>query len=282
MQGLASAKRVFSSEEKGAHVRDARGTGEAAALSNDLRSMPRLHARTPEDESSLPTKSLHVRILVLSDVRFVHESLAKLFARDRTITLADCAAGLDEALAQLFALHPDIVLVDAAFANGLEAVRRIRDVAPEVHIVALALAETEESIIMWAEAGISGYIPKSAALSDVTRVLRNVMHGEQHCSARVSASLLRRIGHSAAFANREIHPAGGITLTRREFQIAQLIGRGLSNKEIARHLKIELATTKSHVHNLLAKLNLQRRTQVAFWLHRHVDRGFDPSAHMLP
>jgi DNA-binding NarL/FixJ family response regulator len=281
MQGLASAGRVFSSGEKGAHVRDAPGTGEAAILSNDLRSVPPKHVRISEDESGFPTKSLHVRVVVFSDVRFVRESLAELLARDRTLTLADCAAGLDEALAQLSVLHPDIVLVDAAFANGLEAVRQIRDVAPKVRIVALALAETEESIIAWAEAGISGFIPKSAALSDVTHALRNVMHGEQHCSARLAASLLRRIGHSVA-VNGEIHPAGGITLTRRELQIAQLIGRGLSNKEIARYLKIELATTKSHVHNLLAKLNLQRRTQVAFWLHRHVGRGFDPSAHMLP
>lgn len=254
-------------------MRDAHGTGQAATLSNDLGSGFRDHVRTPKDESGFPTKSLHVRVLVLSDVRFVRESLAELFARDHTLKRADCGAALDEAFAQIAALRPDVVLVDAAFPNGVEAVKRIREVAPEARIVALALAETEESIIAWAEAGISGYIPKSAALNDLAGVLKNIIHGEQPCSARVTASLLRRIGHSTAAVNGESHPAGGMTLTRRELQIAQLIGRGLSNKEIARHLKIELATTKSHVHNLLAKLNLQRRTQVAFWLHRHVGRG---------
>lgn len=251
-------------------MRDAPGTGQAAILSNELRSVPPQYVETSKDESGVFRKSPPVSVFVFSDVRFLRESLAERFARDHTFMLVDYGAELDEALAQIPLLEPDIVLIDAAFPDGLAAVRRIRDVAPRIRIVALALAETEESIIAWAEAGISGYIPRSAALSDLAGVLKNIIHGEQPCPAHVTASLLRRIGHSSAPVNGGSHPPGGMTLTRRELQIAQLIGHGLSNKEIARHLNIEPATTKSHVHNLLAKLNLQRRTQVAFWLHRHV------------
>ena len=93
--------------------------------------------------------------------------------------------------------------------------------------------------------------------------------GEQVCSGRVAAGLLRRIAHTASANTRRNGLAAIPALTRRERQTAKLIKSGLSDKEIARRLNISLATTKSHVHNLLGKLSLRRRSEVADHLRGH-------------
>jgi DNA-binding NarL/FixJ family response regulator len=129
-----------------------------------------------------------------------------------------------------------------------------------MRIVVFAVNENERDIVAWAQAGAVGYIPSSAALSDLVRLVADIRDGKQVCSGRVAAGLLRRVAlASPPDSGRVAAPA----LTRRERQTAELIRVGLSDKEIARQLNISLATTKSHVHNLLGKLNVQRRSQVA-------------------
>jgi DNA-binding CsgD family transcriptional regulator len=121
-------------------------------------------------------------------------------------------------------------------------------------------------VIAWARAGVCGYVPRSIALSELVSLLKGIARGEQMCSRKIAASLLRQISRSRP----ELPPAFANTvrlLTAREVEVVGLIGTGLSNKEIARRLNIGLGTTKSHVHNALAKLDLKRRSQVAHWLH---------------
>jgi two-component system, NarL family, nitrate/nitrite response regulator NarL len=127
------------------------------------------------------------------------------------------------------------------------------------------MAETEENVIKWGEAGVASYIPRTATLADVVTALGTTMRSEQSCSARISATLLHRLAE---------HPTPPLSadppvLTAREIEIVQLLATGLSNKEIARRLHIGLATTKSHVHNLLTKLELPRRGHAAIWLRQH-------------
>jgi DNA-binding NarL/FixJ family response regulator len=157
-----------------------------------------------------------------------------------------------------------VVLLDAAFPDGLRAVGHIRAATPRTRVVALALTETEQNVIAWAEAGIAGYVPSTAAIGDLAATLTAILDGAQNCSARVAAGLLRRIAEGKARAS--LVEASVSPLTVREQQIIDMIGAGLSNKDIARRLNIGLATTKTHVHNLLSKLNIQRRGQAAVWL----------------
>jgi two-component system nitrate/nitrite response regulator NarL len=203
-------------------------------------------------------------LLILSDIRFMREGLADVLRREEAFRSVDIAVDPDEAIIAMNAALPDLVLIDAALPGGLAAVGRLRRFAPESRIIALAVTETDAEVIAWAEAGACGYVPRSAALADLVGFLTGIMRGEQTCSARVAAGLLRWIadGPRVAQANSRARPA----LTAREEEIASLIGAGLSNKEIARRLKICLATTKSHVHNVLSKLKLRRRGQVSCWL----------------
>jgi two-component system nitrate/nitrite response regulator NarL len=205
--------------------------------------------------------------MIISDVRFLRESLAEILAREGSLLISGLFANLREALLGVADNRPDIVLLDEAFPFGPAAVRQIRAVAPHIPIVVTAVAETTEEIIAWAEAGAAGYIPKTAGLADIVPLLVDIRRGKQACSASVAAGLLRHLSNGGT-------PNGGHqppTLTGRESQIAQMIVVGKSNKDIARDLNIGVATAKTHVHHLLGKLNLQRRGQAAARMREHRD-----------
>jgi len=213
---------------------------------------------------------------VVSDVRFVREALAEILERDPLVSIVALCTDLVEVVALRSIRQADVVLVDATIPEGQNAIRRALDIAPEMRIVAFAVRETEDDVVAWAEAGVIGYIPSTAALTDVVRRVMDIYSGEQVCSGRVAAALLRRIALSATRGRGRYTTFLVPGLTERERLVAELLRIGLSNKEIARRLSISLATTKSHVHSLLGKLNVRRRKQVADYL-----RGDDrpPTSH---
>jgi two-component system nitrate/nitrite response regulator NarL len=157
-------------------------------------------------------------------------------------------------------------LLDGRMPEGAAAARRALDEAPGMRIVVSSVRETEDDVVAWAEAGVIGYIPRTTPLCDFVRLMMEIHSGEQVCSGRVAAGLLRRIAHTANGSTHRNRLVARPALTRRERQTAELIKSGLSDKEIARRLNISVATTKSHVHNLLGKLNARRRTEIADYL----------------
>lgn len=210
-----------------------------------------------------------LRIYMVWGVRFTRESIAQLLERDALVTVVGQSAGLSEAMTLAHALQADVVLLDARLPEGPAEVRRALDLAPDLRIIACSVRELEEEIIAWAEAGVIGYIPRTTALADFVRLIVDIHNGEQTSSGRIVTGLLRQI---AVTARRRLTRDNGFpspALTKRERQAAELIRSGLSDKEIARQLNISLATTKSHVHNLLGKLHLNRRSQVAEWLREY-------------
>jgi two-component system nitrate/nitrite response regulator NarL len=209
-----------------------------------------------------------LRIAIVSEVRFLREGLAEFLERDPSISVVGLCADLAEVVGLSPPPQADLVLVDAALRDGVGAARRTRQVKRDIRIVAYAVRETKEDVIAWAEAGVTGYIPDTAPLADLARLILDIHSGEQPCSGRVAAELLHRIAVTESLGRNALSPAPA--LTRRERETAELIATGLSDKEIARRLNISLATAKLHVHNLLGKLNVQRRGQVVVRLHERV------------
>jgi two-component system nitrate/nitrite response regulator NarL len=202
--------------------------------------------------------------LIVSEVRFLRESLAEILGRAVGIQISGQSATLSDALAAAAALRPAIVLLDAAFPGSMGAVAQLSSIIPEASVVVFAIAETEENVLAWAETGMAGYVPNTASVNDLISLIGQISRGEQTCPSRIVGSLLRRIA-----ASRGATAPGSAPLTRREFEILRLIYEGLSNKDIARRLSISLGTTKSHVHNLLAKLSVQRRTEAIRYYAAH-------------
>jgi DNA-binding NarL/FixJ family response regulator len=214
--------------------------------------------------------------IVISQVRLLRDCLEAALERDPSVRIVRGCETLAEAARAALGLRPCMMLLDGAFPEGPQAVTQLRFTLPAARVVAFALAETEQTILRWARAGIAGYVPASAPLSELSALLARITRGEQFCSSRVTGALLRRIGEAAG--EPPDAPGRRASLTGRERDILRLVGLGLTNKEIARRLDIGLGTTKTHVHNLLSKLKLSSRAQVAAQLSvTHLDQA-GPSA----
>jgi DNA-binding NarL/FixJ family response regulator len=127
-------------------------------------------------------------------------------------------------------------------------------------VVAIGLDDSDAEMLACAEAGAVGYVTREGTLEELVAVIQSAAKGELVCSPRVSGALARRVAALSA----EVAPGSASRrLSRREREIAALIGDDLSNKEIASRLSIEVATVKNHVHNMLDKLNVHRRSDAA-------------------
>ena len=206
-----------------------------------------------------------VRTFVLAAVRLYREGLADVLARSGGIDVVGIAAQADDAITAIARLRPEVAVLDVAGPGGLEIVRELRLEAPETRIVVLAVTEIDRDIVAWAEAGISGYVTRDGTLDDLVDAVMAAARGEARCTPRISAALLERVH---ALAAGRAASAGVTSLTAREREIAELLEAGLSNKEIATRLHIELPTVKNHVHSILGKLDVGRRADAVAELRR--------------
>lgn len=204
-----------------------------------------------------------LRVLVVSDVRIVQEGLCAVLGAHDEI---DVVSTVDPRHAgdQCARLQPQVVLFDAARRESVEYVKDVITSAPGCKVVAFGVHETDEEILPLAAAGTAGYVRAGVASGDVVGVLERLMRDELPCSARAAASLYREVATlSRRGADRSGQGNAVPRVSRRELQVARLIDRGLTNKQIARALGIEPATVKNHVHNLCEKLRVHRRGAAA-------------------
>ncbi len=201
-----------------------------------------------------------IRVVIVTDIRLYREGLGQILGRNGIIEVTATAASGQEARDRVLEVAPDIVLLDMGMRDGTAALRALREVAPHVKLVALAVSEVEEDVLACAEAGVDGYVARDASLAELEVALASVARGEALCSPRIAATLLRRV---AALAAGRGSAAVALPLTAREREILRHVDRGLSNKEIARELRIEVATVKNHVHSILEKLKVHRRGEAA-------------------
>lgn len=214
-----------------------------------------------------PAATASIRLLILAEVRLYREGMSNsLGSRDR-FTVVGAAATLPEALALADTGNPDVIIVDMATRDSLSAVRTLREGMPDIPLVGFGVDEVEGEILACAEAGLAGYVPCDATLDDLVMRIESVCRGELMCTPKIAASLFRRL--EARRLATTISP-DALTLTARERDVLILIDAGLSNKDIASRLNIEVSTVKNHVHNLLEKLNVTTRAQAAAQLGTHV------------
>jgi len=162
---------------------------------------------------------------------------------------------------------PRVAILDVGLDVGLICARRLRAALPEVSLIALAIDDTDESVVAWAEAGVAGFVTSDTSLEELMAVVACVADGGTQCSPSATAALLRRLAELAS--HRAPRPRI-LQLTPREREVVALIDRGLSNKQIASELHIELATVKNHVHSVLEKLQVDRRGAAAAAVRDHM------------
>lgn len=211
-----------------------------------------------------------IRILIFSDIRIYREGLAKALHNDGCIVVVGAFAAIRDALEQATDLAPDVVLLDVAKPDALREVKRVNGGFAGAPIVALGVLKHDGDVIACAEAGIAGYVFRDASLEELVATVESAARGELRCSPTVAATILRRVATLAA--RQRIIPPVPNRVTRREREILELIELGLSNKQIAARLFIEITTVKNHIHNILEKLRVRTRSEAAATLRRARDR----------
>lgn len=206
------------------------------------------------------------RVFVVSDVRLLCDGLTLSLSQQPSVTVVG-SGELADAPARIAELRPDVVLLDVCMAGGLDLPVTLRQALPDVKVVAIAVADVEQDVFACAEAGVSGFVSRNGSIQDLVTAVHCAVRNELVCSPRIAALLFSRVAaigtrrgsdQPAALTRREPDP-----LTRREHEIVSLMTAGLSNKEIARQLRIQSATVKNHIHSILGKLQVRRRGEVA-------------------
>ena len=204
------------------------------------------------------------RVFVLSDIRLLREGVVLALSQQSSIQVIG-SSDLSAPPCQIAGLRPDALLLDITGPCGLDTSLPIRDVMPDVKIVALGVAEVEQVVMACAKAGVSGFVAPSGSVKDVVAAVHSAVRGELVCSPRMAAMLLNGV---SALVARPLADVDNDTLTQREREIVLLMSEGLSNKQIARSLGIQNATVKNHVHSILSKFRVRRRGEVAAQLRR--------------
>jgi DNA-binding NarL/FixJ family response regulator len=157
-------------------------------------------------------------------------------------------------------MAPDVALVEMGIPDLDAIIPALAARSPRIPVVAIGIADSDTEVLACAERGVAGYVTRDGSVEELAATIRGAARGELICSPQTAGTLMRRLATLAA----ELNPRSATArLTRREREVAALMQEDLSNKEIASRLRIEVATVKNHVHNVLDKLQVHRRGEAA-------------------
>jgi DNA-binding NarL/FixJ family response regulator len=208
-----------------------------------------------------------ISVAVIEDNRLVREGITALL--NQLPDLRVVAGGDSDAAAALNSVAPQVVLLDLGLRNGdsLRIAEKVRKEFPASKIIVMDLLPVHEDIVEFVNAGVSGFIMKDATLDDLVRTIRSVAEGVNVLPPQMTGSLFSQIARDAVARGRP-EALDAVRMTPRERQVINLIAEGLGNKEIASRLHIATHTVKSHVRNVMEKLMLHTRLQIAAYAHR--------------
>jgi DNA-binding NarL/FixJ family response regulator len=213
-----------------------------------------------------------IRVLLADDQRLVRESLATLLGLLDGIDLVATASNGEEAVALVAEHRPEVVLMDLRMPrmDGIEATRRLRELHPDIRVIALTTYADDESVLGALRAGARGYLTKDASAGDIQSAILTVAAGEAALDPAVQHHVVAALADPAA--GHERTPSGESALpdelTPREAEVLKLIAQGLTNNEIAEHLVVSPTTVKSHINHLFTKAGIRDRAQAINYAYR--------------
>jgi DNA-binding NarL/FixJ family response regulator len=220
-----------------------------------------------------------MNLIVLTPVRLFGDGLGACLSSRLDVCVLAVVNNLGSLRDAMVKGRADVVLVDVTQGIDLFDVRATAAQWPGVSFVALGLNEQRQDVIRCGRAGFAGYVSRDASIDALCHALSETMAGRLACPPEISGGLLRALFHHDEVAAEPQHDLG---LTRRETEVLELLGEGLSNKEIGNELCLSVATVKHHVHHVLEKLKLPRRAQAmrkvreAPWIARTSAAGRKP------
>jgi len=211
--------------------------------------------------------AMTIKVLIADDHKLFRQGLISLMRtrEDLVEVVGEAASGM-EAIQLTDRLHPDVVLMDIYMPemDGLQAAKEIRVRFPHVAIVMLTSSERDGHLYEAVQIGVSGYLLKSLDATELFDLLIGVVKGEIAMTRTLASKLLKAVANRLADDEK-----GEQALTERELYVLRLVASGATNSEIADKLSISINTVKSHLKNILGKLQLENRTQAATYALKH-------------
>jgi DNA-binding NarL/FixJ family response regulator len=209
-----------------------------------------------------------IRILVIEDNRVLRDGLTLMLNEQADMHVVATIGSGNNVLQKASQIKPHVILLDVGLKNlnELSVVESVRKNLPEAKVIGMGFIPSQSDIVEFVSAGASGFILKDASVKEFLRTVRSVAAGEKVLPPSLTDSLFSHVVDLALVKGKG-KPSAAVRMTKREREIIVLIADGLSNKEIAQRLNIATHTVKSHVHNVMEKLALHTRLQIAKFMH---------------
>jgi len=210
-----------------------------------------------------------IKVLLVDDQTLIRQGIRLLLGIEEDIQVVGEAGNGREAILQVEALHPDVVLMDIRMPemDGVTATRELLTRYPEVKVIILTTFEDDETVFEGLKAGARGYLLKDISSEEMAEAVRKVAAGEALIQPRLTRKVLAEFTRLASGEGKQTPSKAAasasllVPLTGRELEVLQALAHGLSNREIAAQLVITEGTVKNHVSNLIDKLGVRDRTQ---------------------
>jgi DNA-binding NarL/FixJ family response regulator len=211
-----------------------------------------------------------ISVALIEDNRLVREGMTAMLNQTEDCEVVAAGPSGDPAL--LRDIKPQVILLDVGLwdDDSLRVAETVKKESPESKVIIMDLLPVHEDIVEFVNAGVSGFILKDATFDDLVTTIRSVAEGAHVLPPAMTSSLFSQIAKEAVVRGRAA-AMESVRMTAREREVTGLIGEGLSNKEIAGRLNIATHTVKSHVRNVMEKLALHTRLQIAAYSHRQED-----------
>ena len=202
-----------------------------------------------------------IRVMIVDDHPVVRRGIQSLLAEEEDIQAVGEAVNGKDALEKAKSLKPDVILMDLVMPemNGIEAIEKITASMPETRILVMTSFAADDKVFPSIKAGALGYLLKDSDPEDLIRMIRQVYRGELSIHPMIARKVIQELNRPAK------EPLTPSPITEREEEILQLLAQGLENKEIAARLVVRDATVRTHVSNILRKLQLANRVQATLY-----------------
>ena len=214
-----------------------------------------------------PSRPIH--ILLVNEFPLIGNVIVAALEDESDFHVVGSVTTPEEALKIVQESVVDVALVSTRLSDqgALKLTSAIAEIAPETKVLALGLTEEKQRVLRYVEAGATGYVLKDDSLEDMIETVRAAQDGKVFVSPKIAAAMVERLSDLAQmFSDVENSVTDTAGLTSRELEVLKLIGKGLTNQEIAEQLVIEVGTVKNHVHSILEKLNVGSRGEAAAYL----------------
>ena len=212
-----------------------------------------------------PPLTKEINLIIIEDNRLLRDGITAMIKKQPDLKMMAAFGESETTLTKVSDLKPDVLLLDFSLPNqdSFELIKSLKKNCQETKVIIMDIVPLKSDIVTFIKVGVSGFLLKDASTNDFLNTIRLVADGEKVLPPNLTGSLFSQIIHHAVTTEKKSRLIEAVRMTKRERQVIDWVAEGVTNKEIADKLHLSLYTVKSHIHNILQKLAMHSRVQIA-------------------